>query len=175
MTCDRALLDAAVRDDAALGRLLDCTVAEGWAVFADALRHTRDAVAADPSVARWEPRLFVVDEPRTLVGWGGFKGPPDADASVEIGYAVAPSWEGRGVATAAVAALLREAWAAPGVRRVLAHTLPGPSASVRVLEKSGFGRDGESLDGDVGVVWRFRLERDGAPAAVTSSPRADGR
>ena len=63
--------------------------------------------------------------PRTLVGWGGFKGPPDADGAVEIGYAVAPAWEGRGVATAAVAELLREAWAAPGVRRVLAHTLAG--------------------------------------------------
>jgi hypothetical protein len=28
-----------------------------------------------------------------------------------------------------------------------------------VLEKLGFVRDGENLDGDVGVVWRFRLDR----------------
>ena len=124
--CDSVLLDAAVKNDAALA---------------------------------WGPHLFVVDEPRTLVGWGGFKGPPDDDGAVEIGYAIAPAWRGRGVATDAVWALLRAAWAAPEVRRVLANTLPEPNASVRVLEKSGFARDGENLDGDVGVVWRFRIDR----------------
>lgn len=142
-------------------------------VFQGSLGPTRDALAADPSRARWGARLFVVDEPRTLVGWGGFKGAPDADGAVEIGYAIAPAWEGRGVATAAVGAMLREAWDAPEVRCVLAHTLPERNASVRVLEKTGFARDGENLDGDVGAVWRFRLDRadrDRAPGARTSPP-----
>ncbi len=138
VACDLALLDAAVGDGEALARALECEAAEGWAVFPAAVRRSRDAVAADPGAAEWGPRLFVVDEPRTLAGWGGFKGPPDDEGAVEIGYAVAPEWEGRGVATAAVGALLREAWAQPGVRRVRAHTLPGPSASIRVLQKSGF-------------------------------------
>ncbi len=159
ITCDRALLDAAVDDDAQLARRLDCTVADGWIVFPSAIARFRDAIAADPSSARWGPRLFVVQAPRTLVGWGGFKGAPDADGAVEIGYAIAPSWEGRGVATAAVGALLEEAWAAPEVRRVVAHTLPAAGASARVLEKRGFARYGENLDGDIGVVWRFRLDR----------------
>lgn len=34
-----------------------------------------------------------LDEPRTLVGWGGFKGAP-RDGVVELGYAVAPAWTG---------------------------------------------------------------------------------
>jgi RimJ/RimL family protein N-acetyltransferase len=151
-------------------------VAEGWVVFPAALEHYRDAIAADPASARWGPRLIVVDTPRTLVGWGGFKGPPDADATVEIGYSIAPAWRERGVATAAVRELLREAWAAPEVRRVAAHTLPEPGASVRVLEKTGFARDGENLDGDVGVVWRFVLHRSSeAPESVRSSPGGIGR
>ena len=118
---------------------------------------SRDAVAADPDSTRWGTRLFVVDEPRTLVGLGGFKGPP-RDGVLEIGYAVAPSWEGRGIATAATRELLREAFTAPGLRAVIAHTLAGPGASVRVLEKTGFVPDGEVPDDDLGTTWRFRLD-----------------
>lgn len=138
------------------------------------MRRRRDELAADPGGTRWGPRLFVVAAPRTLVGWGGFKGAPDADGAVEIGYAVSPAWEGRGVATAAVGELLREAWAAPEVRRVRAHAMPGPNGSVRVLQKAGFDRDGENLDGDVGVVWRFCRDRGEAPSGVRSSPNAAG-
>jgi ribosomal-protein-alanine N-acetyltransferase len=142
-------------------------------VFPAAMRRWRDAVVADPPSARWGPRLILVDVPRTLVGWGGFKGAADADGAVEIGYAVAPGWEGRGVATAAVAQLLGEAWAVPAVRHVVAHTRPERSASVRVLEKSGFVRDGDNLDGDIGPVWRFRVDRAAMPRdPLTSSPRA---
>ena len=158
VTPDLALLDAAIDDRLALGRALGCEMAEGWDVFPEALRPTRDALAADPESARWGTRLFVLDEPRTLVGWGGFKGPP-RQSVVELGYAVAPSWEGRGLATAAVRELVREAFAAPEVQSVLAHTLAEPGPSVRVLEKAGFVHDGEVRDEEVGKAWRFRLDR----------------
>lgn len=155
---DLAVLDAALDGDGALGRALGCAVADGWAVFPGALERTRDAVAADRGSIRWGTRFFVVDEPRTIVGWGGFKGPP-RDGAVELGYAVAPAWEGRGVATAAVRELLREAWAAPAVQAVLAHTLAGPRASVRVLEKTGFVHDAAVEHDELGTLWRFRRDR----------------
>jgi len=66
VTCDLALLDAAVGASAELARALDCEVAEGWPVFPSAVQRTRDAIAADPAGARWGPRLFVLAEPRTL-------------------------------------------------------------------------------------------------------------
>jgi ribosomal-protein-alanine N-acetyltransferase len=171
VACDLELAEAALGDRAGLARALNCAVADGWLVFAGSLEHARDGLAADPAAARWGSRFILVEEPRTLVGWGGFKGAPDAAGAVEIGYSVAPAWEGRGVATAAVGALLREAWSAPEVRCVLAHTLPERNASVRVLEKAGFVRDGESLDGDVGAVWRFRRDR---AADARSAPPASG-
>jgi ribosomal-protein-alanine N-acetyltransferase len=158
VTPDVALLDAALEGPAALAFALGCDVAEGWDVFPRSLRRLRDAVAADPESARWGARLFVLDEPRTLVGWGGFKGGP-RDGAVELGYAIAPAWECRGMATAAVRELVREAFAAPEVRTVLADTLVGRSGSVRVLEKTGFVRDGEHTYKDVGPVWRWRLDR----------------
>jgi len=155
---DLALLDAAIAGPATLERALGCAVAEEWEVFPGALRKTRDAVAADPGRTRWGTRLFVLDEPPTLVGWGGFKGPP-RDGAIELGYAIAPAWQGRGLATAAVAELLREGFGAPGVRAVLAHTRAEPGPSARVLEKSGFACEGEVPDETLGTAWRFRLER----------------
>jgi len=152
------MLDAALDDRPALGRALGCELAVGWDVFAPSLRRTRDAVAADPESARWGARFFVVEEPRTLVGWGGFKGPP-SDGVVELGYAVAPGWEGRGVATAAVRELVREAFAAPDVQSVVAHTLAQVGASPRVLEKAGFAYEGDVSQPEVGTAWRFRLSR----------------
>ena len=174
--CERALVDAALGSDTALAGALGCTVAEGWLVFPASLGRFSAQLAADPAAARWGPRFIVVQPPRTVVGWGGFKGAPDTDGTVEIGYSIAPAWEGRGVATAAVAALLGEAWAAPGVRRVIAHTLAERNASGRVLEKSGFVRDGETRDGDVGVVWRYRRDRGAArtPGDPRSPPPASG-
>ena len=157
---DLALLDAALGDRAALGRALGAEVAEGWDVFPRALRSARDAAAADPAHTRWGTRLFVLEEPRTLVGWGGFKGPP-REGVVELGYAIAPGWEGRGLATAAVRELLREAFAAPEVRAVIAHTRAEAGPSPRVLEKAGFAHDGEVADEQVGTAWRFRLAAPG--------------
>lgn len=152
------MLDAAIGDRDALARMLSCDVADAWVVFPGALQAIRDGVAADPASTRWGPRFFILERPRTLVGWGGFKGPPQ-DGAVEIGYEVAAAWEGRGIATAAAGALVREAWQEPEVAQVVAHTLPQGGASPRVLEKHGFVHDGDSLDGDVGLVWRFRLDR----------------
>ena len=158
MTADLALLDAAVDDRPALARALGCELAEGWDVFPASVRRARDTVAADPGGARWGTRLFVVDTPPTLVGWGGFKGAP-RDGVVELGYAIAPSWQGRGLATAAVRDLLHEAFAAPEVLTVIAHTLPESGPSAHVLEKAGFAHDDEVPDERVGQTWRFRLDR----------------
>jgi [ribosomal protein S5]-alanine N-acetyltransferase len=153
-----ALIEAAIAGPQPLERALGCEVAEGWDVFPESLPRARDHLAADPARARWGMRLFLAGEPPTLVGWGGFKGMP-RDGTVELGYAVAPSWEGRGIATAAVNAMLDEAFADPEVLAVIAHTLAEPGPSPRVLEKAGFAHAGAIAEGDDGVVWRYRLER----------------
>lgn len=154
---DAHLMDAALAGDRALAGALGYDVAPGWATFTDALQPTRDALAANPASAAWGPRFFIAGEPPLLVGWGGFKGPPD-DGVVELGYEIAASHRGRGLATAAAQAMLAEAFAAEDVTAVVAHTLPETNASNRVLEKLGFRFDGEaSEDGE--VVWRFVLAR----------------
>jgi ribosomal-protein-alanine N-acetyltransferase len=148
------LMDAALAGDDALAEALGHRVVTGWATFREALPRTRDALVREPD---WGSRLLVSGDPPELVGWGGFKGAPD-DGVIEIGYEIAEERQGRGLATAAAGAMVQEAFADPAVTKVIAHTLPEPNASNRVLEKAGFAHDGEvSEDGE--VVWRYARVR----------------
>jgi len=92
----------------------------------------------------------------TNVGIGSFKGPP-IDGAVEIAYAVLPEHQCRGYATAAARAMVEYAFRSAEVRRVTAHTLPGGVASQRVLLKAGFQHQGEVVDPEDGLVWRYEI------------------
>ena len=143
----------------ALEALLGVAVADGWAGFPEALPVLHASYADNPSGVTWGSLFFVYPQVRTLVGFGGFKGPPSSDGVVEIGYAIAPAFQGQGLATDAVAQMVQRAFADSVVRAVDAHTLGQANPSTRVLEKSGFRRIGEADDPDVGVVWHWRRER----------------
>ena len=149
------LMDAALAGDDALARALGCSVAPRWATFTEALQPVRDALAARPAGSAWGPRFFITDDPPELVGWGGFKGPPD-DGVVELGYEIAEARRGRGLATAATRAMVAEAFADKRVTMVIAHTLAERNASNRVLEKVGFDYDRETQEDDQ-PVWRYSL------------------
>ena len=99
---------------------------------------------------------------RTVIGCCGFRAPPDADGMVEIGYGIAPGFQGQGRATEAARALVAFAFADERVRSVRAHTRPEANASARVLLKCGFIRVGEVVDPEDGPVWRWELERSAA-------------
>jgi len=163
VTPDAALLDAALAGGIELQRALGARVTDGWDAFPRSLARARDELARDAGAARWSTRLFLAGEPPALVGWGGFKGPP-RDGTVELGYAIAPGRRGQGLATEAVRELLREALADPEVHAVIAHTLPEPGPSPRVLEKAGFAFQGKVLDHTGQPVWRFRILDGALPA-----------
>jgi [ribosomal protein S5]-alanine N-acetyltransferase len=116
------------------------------------LAQLRASSTPDP----WLHGYAVVDrECRAVVGMVGFKGAPDAEGIVEIGYGIAPGFEGRGYATEAARAVVAFALGDHRVIRVRAHTLPTPNASTRVLAKCGFQRIGEVEDPEDGLVWRW--------------------
>ena len=73
------------------------------------------------------------------VGFVGFKGPPDADGLVEVGYGISPNHRGRGLMTEALRLLVRWAAAFPRCKGVTARqVLKDNVASQRVLAKCGF-------------------------------------
>lgn len=75
---------------------------------------------------------------RQIVADAKFKGEPDEDATVEIGYGTYPAFQGRGYMTEMVGGLLQWAAQQPHIEHVAADTEPGNLASQRVLEKNGF-------------------------------------
>jgi ribosomal-protein-alanine N-acetyltransferase len=108
----------------------------------------------EPGYASW---YLIADG--ELVGAIGYKGPPDADGIVEIGYAVVDERHRHGYASAGVALVTKRAFADPRVRVVAAETLPDGLASQGVLLKAGFTRTGSRIDADDGEVWRFVRKR----------------
>ena len=91
-----------------------------------------------------------------LVGTCGFKGPPTADGTVEIGYGILPEFRRHGYATEATQGLITHAFAHPEVARVIAETFPDLFPSIGVLRKIGFSYAGEGSE--PGVV-RYELRR----------------
>jgi RimJ/RimL family protein N-acetyltransferase len=84
---------------------------------------------------------FLITENGVVVGDCGWFGPP-ADGVVDLGYGLAPSARGRGVATAAVRLLLE--WVAlRGAVQARADVLPGNVPSLRLLARLGFVEVGE--------------------------------
>jgi RimJ/RimL family protein N-acetyltransferase len=81
--------------------------------------------------------IIVADEPYG-VGTLGFKGHPDKEGAVEIGYGIDPAWQGQGYITETVRAMINWAFAHSLCRSVFAAgVLKSNPASSRVLEKVG--------------------------------------
>lgn len=153
------LLDAAISDQRRLGGLLSASISEGWEGFPEALPILKASYQAGAGERRWGALGFVLAEPKTLVGLGGFKGDPSPEGVVEVGYAIAPAFRGQGLATEATRSMVDSAFADPRVRAVDAHTLGHENPSTRVLGKAGFRKIGERIDPEAGAIWHWRLER----------------
>ena len=71
------------------------------------------------------------------MGWFQFEEHDGRPAERELGYRLHPDTWGKGYATEGAAALLRDAFARPGIARVYAHSLLDNPGSIRVMEKIG--------------------------------------
>jgi len=159
VACDLASLELAVENPGALEEHIGARIAGGWEDFASAMKVSRDKLRANSALSGWWTHLVLWGAPPMVVGVCGYTGPPTVDGVVEIAYAIAPSYQGQGLATRAAAELIRRAFADRRVRLVCAHTLPERNASARVLEKLGMSLAGVADDADAGVVWRWELTR----------------
>jgi len=124
--------------------------------------HMASVLAMTPAAmldaGAWGTFFACAPDTRAVFGACGFKAPPNEERTVEIAYFTFPPFEGRGFASTMATWLTSCAKASPAVDYVIAHTLPEWNASGRVLEKCGFRRDGELVDPEDGLVWRWRHE-----------------
>jgi len=131
------------------GRLLEARVARAREQEADhqeTMENMAQALEKGPEQVGWWCWYFVlhnkVTRHRVLIGDGGFKGPPDEEGTVEIGYSRLQPYRNRGYTTEAVKALVGWAFQHPQVTWVIAEARPGNTVSIRVLQKAGFNEVG---------------------------------
>lgn len=153
----RAHLDAFAKGRPAFAAFLGFAIPEGWPTFPEAFL-PEHFVELPPGVVHWSGFLFLGAD--SLVGNGGFKGPPNEHGEVELGYEIAPSFRRKGLATEATEALVRAAFSVPEVKLVSAHTLANDPASSGVLRRAGMSQVGSLQDPDAGEVWRWTIARE---------------
>ncbi len=103
-------------------------------------------------VTSWE---MILETERVIIGGVCFKGPPDEDGAVEIGYGIEPEYWNQGYTTEALIALLDWARVQPGVKLFKASTELENAASHAILKKLGF----VVYDEIRGLTW-WRKEND---------------
>jgi RimJ/RimL family protein N-acetyltransferase len=145
------LVLAEINDRGRLAKILGARVPDTWPPkFNDsnsqAFFLTR--LAEEPGIVGWWSWYFLLRQPegRVLIGNGGFKGRPDGQGIVEIGYSVLSEFHRKGYASEAAEGLIRWAFAHPEVTTVIAETFPSLPASVGLLEKLGFRLTGSGSE-----------------------------
>lgn len=172
------LMVAEMNGRAALAQGLGAEVPESWPPeFHDmaALTHTLWQLRRHPQEAGWWLHYFVRREeegaPRLLIGAGGYKGAPDAEGTVEIGYSILPEYRRQGFATEATRGLIAHAFRRSEVKQVVAETLPELYPSIGVLKKCGFSLEGPGSE--EGAI-RYRLTRQAYEQGKGLSPPEGG-
>jgi [ribosomal protein S5]-alanine N-acetyltransferase len=147
------------KDLTALGQLLGVNTPTQWTTFAD----MEDALpflykAFQLNGTKWGGFFITHDDDKELLGTCGFKGNPDEEGMVELGYEIHENYRLQGLATETAAGLIDYAMGHKEVKIIRAHTLAHNNPSVSVLRKLNFRLMGVYTDPDDGDVWRW--ERD---------------
>ncbi len=138
------LIRLEISNHVALGQVLDAVIPTAWPPESvrDVLEFFAQELEANPNTEGFSGYYWLLNEPiagqRTLIGSGGFKGKPNADGTVEVGYGVLPEFQNQGYATEAVRSLVIWALSHQRIERVIAESFPDNVPSVRVLTKCGF-------------------------------------
>jgi [ribosomal protein S5]-alanine N-acetyltransferase len=143
-----------------LGKLLDVETPTTWTEMPDAaaiLPYFQAMIGKEPHVFASYAVVHRAD--RRLIGTGGFKGQPNEEGMVEIGYEISKAYQRQGIATEAAYGLIDFAFSQPKVLSVQAHTLAHENASVSVLKKVGMHYIGVFDDPEDGAIWRWQITR----------------
>lgn len=97
-------------------------------------------LAEDSSLLGWGVWLVINKEKNKIIGDIGFKGKPDKENTVEVGYGIIPSAQKKGFATEAVNEIINWAFSTGKVKRIIAECLIDNLASAKVLEKLHFDK-----------------------------------
>jgi [ribosomal protein S5]-alanine N-acetyltransferase len=100
----------------------------------------------------FESWMIVLKRNNTVIGDAGFKGPPNTEGVVDIGYSIIEQEHQRGYGLETARALVDWALRQPTVKAVTASCLLENVASIRILEKLGME---ELVRDDEVIYWKL--------------------
>lgn len=156
LPCTLQYFEALLQGEEVLGELLDIHIPDSWTQFPEVILVAYDKLRNDPSMLGWFFYLVIHQDDKCLMGAGGFKGRPDRNGTVEIGYEITPGYREQGYGTELTQALVRFAFNHSYVQKVIAHTEEEYNAAVKVLQKSGMHFVGEAPE----QLWRWEISRE---------------
>jgi [ribosomal protein S5]-alanine N-acetyltransferase len=146
-----------------------------WLQLTDGVAHPYSMAHAEAFFDRVNvhpPYVLAITRSEELVGLVGAHPMADIERnSAEIGYWIGSPYQGTGLATKALGAMINYAFETLGKHRLQARVFDGNTASMRVLEKCGFRKEGllrqaVVKDGCVLDLHLFGLLRDDVPAGA---------
>ena len=152
--CSPGVAQAVVADKSKIEAILSARVPDDWPAqdLAEFLPFYAQQLETDLSLLGWGVWLMIHATERVVIGYVGFKGKPDHEGTVEIGYSVIPAFRNRGYASEASQALINWAFIQQGVKRIIAECNEDNAPSIRILQKLGVKRlekDGSLLKGEL--------------------------
>lgn len=159
---NETVLIAALTDTRMLASALGCQIEGRWSEFGRApLEYALEKIKANAREGAWWTYFPIEVATNRLIGTCGYKGPPDDEGIVEIGYEVIPDRRRLGFGKEIAAALIRHAWSDPRVLKVLAHTLADTNPSSRILRSCGLHFVRALIDTEDGPIWQWEINRPG--------------
>ncbi|WP_404331668.1 GNAT family N-acetyltransferase [Mesobacillus maritimus] len=104
-----------------------------------------------PHENEWEG-VIIDRKDHLIVGDMGFKGGPNEEGIIDLGYSIVPSYQGKGYATEMGKAMVEWALTHSEVKKVVATCNPDNDASIRVLEKTGFK---QTMQTEESIYWFY--------------------
>lgn len=124
--------------------------------------------------ATFTPASWLVVEDSEIVGMVSVTRAPE-DRMIDLGYGIAPSRQGRGSATRAIADIVSWANKDPRVDGITAETAVDNLASQAVLIRNGFTQVGKRTDEEDGDLFRWRCMTTGEKPMTVHLYRGPGR
>ena len=153
--CSLQVAWAIVTDKSKVETILAARVSDDWPApdLLEFLPFYAQQLETDPSLLGWGVWLMIHATERVVIGDVGFKGKPDHEGTVEIGYSVIPAYRNQGYASEAAQALVNWAFIQRGVKRIVAECSNDNAASIHILEKLDMKRLG--TEGSV-LKWELK-------------------
>lgn len=138
VTFTTELMQAAITDQLELAQITPYKVAAGYPSekYKEIIPYKIKRYSEYPWENEWEG-IIIHNASQTIMGDMGFRRKDGDQDQLELGYSIAPTYQGNGYATEMAKAMVKWGLKQQEIKKIVASCDPSNIASVRVLEKAG--------------------------------------